>query len=214
MGDWRVGLIKNPTLDLAVAVGAPSAFPPLLSPVEMKLHQEDFDKTTAGSLFKPPFTTDVILADGGVYDNLGLETAWKNYETILVSDGGGVTGEEGSPAKDWARHSFRILMLLYSQVGSLRKRWTIGSFEIGMRKGTYWGITTDIANYKLPDALPCPLERTNQLAGTPTRLAAMGEALKQRLVNWGYAVSDAGLRKHVDATIAKPKGFPYPSVGV
>jgi hypothetical protein len=26
---------------------------------------------------------------GGVYDNLGLETAWKRYSTILISDAGG-----------------------------------------------------------------------------------------------------------------------------
>jgi len=29
-----------------------------------------------------PYTSNVVLTDGGVYDNLGLETAWKNYETI------------------------------------------------------------------------------------------------------------------------------------
>jgi NTE family protein len=28
------------------------------------------------------------LTDGGVYDNLGLETAWKRYRTLLVSDAG------------------------------------------------------------------------------------------------------------------------------
>lgn len=33
MGDYRVGLIRNPRLDLAVAVAASSAFPPFLSPV-------------------------------------------------------------------------------------------------------------------------------------------------------------------------------------
>jgi NTE family protein len=36
-----------------------------------------------------PFTTEVVLTDGGVYDNLGLETAWKRYDSILVSDAGG-----------------------------------------------------------------------------------------------------------------------------
>lgn len=213
MGDWRVGLINNPKLDLAVAVAASSAFPPVLSPAELKLHQQDFDAATAGELFKAPFTTDVILADGGVYDNLGLETAWKSCQTVLVSDGGGVTGPEPDPHKDWALHAFRILMLLYSQVGSLRKRSVIGSFQSKMRQGAYWGVSTDIKNYGLKDALDCPFDRTTQLAATPTRLAAMGDVLKQRLVNWGYAVCDAALRRHVNASIAPPRGFPY-SVGV
>ncbi len=30
----------------------------------------------------------VRLTDGGVFDNLGLATAWAEYKDILVSDGG------------------------------------------------------------------------------------------------------------------------------
>jgi len=47
MGDYRVGLIRNPNTELAVAVGASSAFPPFLSPAELKLNPADFDSTTA-----------------------------------------------------------------------------------------------------------------------------------------------------------------------
>jgi NTE family protein len=208
MGDYRIGLIKNPTLELAVAVGASSAFPPVLSPVELKLHAQDFEPASAGELQKPPFTTDVILSDGGVYDNLGLETAWKEYDTILVSDGGGATPDDPNPHKDWARHAYRILQLMNNQVGSLRKRWVIGSFQAGLRKGTYWGIRTNIANYQLPDALLSPYPQTLDLANTSTRLKAMEENLKQRLVNWGYAVCDAAIRKHLDSSIKVGK-FPY-----
>jgi hypothetical protein len=43
------------------------------------------------------FRSDVMLTDGGVYDNLGLETAWKRYKTVLVSDGGG-SGWESTEA--------------------------------------------------------------------------------------------------------------------
>ena len=39
----------------------------------------------------------MILSDGGVYDNLGLETAWKRYQTVLVSDGGGQFEPEEDP---------------------------------------------------------------------------------------------------------------------
>jgi hypothetical protein len=34
MGDYWVGLVQNPRLQLAVAVGVSSAFPPFLSPVD------------------------------------------------------------------------------------------------------------------------------------------------------------------------------------
>ena len=52
------------------------------------------------------------------------------------------------------------------------------------------------------------------LAGVPTRLAALGPTVQERLINWGYAVCDAALRKHYDGQIAKPRGFPYPGRGV
>ena len=46
MGDYRVALIRNPKVDLAVAVAASSAFPPFLSPAVLKLNPADFDPTT------------------------------------------------------------------------------------------------------------------------------------------------------------------------
>jgi NTE family protein len=91
MWDWRVGKVENPKIELAVAVGASSAFPPVLSPVELDLNECDYVPNSGTGLQKPPFTTRVVLTDGGVYDNLGLETAWKRYQIVLVSDAGGAT---------------------------------------------------------------------------------------------------------------------------
>jgi NTE family protein len=156
----------------------------------------------------------VALTDGGVYDNLGLETVWKRYETVLVSDGGSKMKPEEEPKSDWARHAYRVLDVIDNQVRSLRVRQVIDSFEAGARKGTYWGIRTDIRRYGLADALDCPFDRTTDLAHRPTRLKRMDDRLQERLINWGYAVCDAGLRKHVDPTLARPAGFPFPGSGV
>ena len=41
-----------------------------------------------GELELGGLSTAEVFADGGVYDNLGLETAWKRYTSVLVSDGG------------------------------------------------------------------------------------------------------------------------------
>src|SRR5262245_10980817 len=54
MGDYRVGLIPNPDVKLAVAVGASSAFPPFLSPAVLKLRPGDFDLATKGDLHIEP----------------------------------------------------------------------------------------------------------------------------------------------------------------
>jgi NTE family protein len=151
----------------------------------------------------------VVLTDGGVYDNLGLETAWKRYETILVSDAGGKLEAEAEPKHDWARHSYRVLNLIDNQVRSLRKRQLIASYINGDRKGAYWGIRTDILNYGLPDSLPCPLAQTLALAEMPTRLKRLEPVVQERLINWGYAVCDAAMRQHVDHTLKAPTRFPY-----
>jgi NTE family protein len=214
MRDYRVGEVKNPTVPLAQAVAASSAFPPVLSPFQLRLDPNSFTPNSGLDLQRPPYTSRVVLTDGGVYDNLGLETAWKRYETVLISDAGGKTQAEEESKTDWARHSYRIFNLVDNQVRALRKRQVIDSFQSQVRKGAYWGIRTNIEHYQLADALACPFDRTLTLAETPTRLQRMDDNLQERIINWGYAVCDAALRKHVDPTLAKPKGFPYPSAGV
>jgi NTE family protein len=208
MRDYRVGEVKSPTVPLAQAVAASSAFPPVLSPVELRLDPDTFTPNSGLDLQRPPYTSRVILTDGGVYDNLGLETAWKRHQTVFVSDAGGKTQAEEEPKTDWARHSYRIFNLVDNQVRALRKRQVIDSFESGARKGAYWGIRTNINDYGLPDPLSCPFERTLALAETPTRLKRLDDGLQERLINWGYAVCDAALRRHVDTRIPKGK-FPY-----
>ena len=82
------------------------------------------------------------------------------------------------------------------------------------RRGTYWGIRSHAADYGLVDPLPCPPEQTLALANTKTRLKQLDAVLQERLINWGYAICDTAMRKWVDASLAKPAGFPYPASGV
>ena len=107
-------------------------------------------------LQRPPFTTKVILSDGGVYDNLGLETVWKRYQTVLVSDGGGQMQAEEEPKSDWARHAYRILGVIDNQVRALRKRQVIDSFLTKARNR---------------DVLGHP-DRTSPTTASPTRCRA------------------------------------------
>lgn len=214
MRDYRVGEVKAPDIPLAQAVAASSAFPPVLSPFEMRLRPESFTPNSGKDLQKKPYTSRVFLTDGGVYDNLGLETAWKRYTTILVSDGGGKFQAEEEPKSDWARHAYRVLSVIDNQVRSLRKRQVIDSYKAGTRQGAYWGTYTHIKDYGVAGCLDCPEDRTLELAKTPTRLKRMDDALQERLINWGYAVSDAALRRHLNPSLAAPKGFPYPDAGV
>ena len=211
MRDYRVGAVPSPTVPLAVAVAASSAFPPVLSPVHLDVDAGSYAPPSAGEdLHRPPFTTRLVLSDGGVYDNLGLETSWKRYRTILVSDAGGALRAEPEPHTDWARHSIRVLETIDNQVRSLRKRQIVGAFVDGTREGAYWGIRTDASKYGAAVALPCPHDRTTELAGIRTRLERLAPGIQERLINWGYAISDAALRRHHDPSLPAPDGFPYP----
>jgi len=210
MRDWRVGQIPQPTLELARAVAASSAFPPLLSPATFRFTTSQYTPGSGTDLQVEPYTTRVMLTDGGVYDNLGLETAWKRYQTILVSDAGGQMQPAPAPGRNWVSQILRVLEVIDNQVRTLRKRQVIGSLERGDRTGAYWGIRTDIAHYELADALACAPERTAELAQVATRLKRLDRGLQDRLINWGYAVCDAALRKHVDPTLHPPRAFPCP----
>ena len=214
LGDYRVGRVKAPTVSLADAVAASSAFPPVLSPFELDLRDAGWTDDAGNDLGAGEYRERAVLSDGGVYDNLGLETAWSAARTVLVSDAGGQMAPEPDPDHDWGRHLFRVLSVIDNQVRSLRKRQCVQAFIAREKLGAYWGIRTDIADFGLADAMPAPHEQTMALAMLSTRLARVDEVVQERLINWGYAAADAGLRAHVDTTLAPPGGFPYPAAGV
>lgn len=208
--DYRVGKIDHPTTQLAVAVAASSAFPPFLSPVVLRVPDGAHVPGTGDDLQRPPYTTRLVLTDGGVYDNLGLETAWHDHRTVLISDGGGHLGPKERPRALWPRQLLRVVSVIDSQVRSLRKRQAIDAFKGDLRDGAYWGIRTNIADYRLDPVLDAPHERTLRLAGIKTRLGRMPEDQQQQLLNWGYAVCDAAMRRHVVGDARPPDRFPYP----
>ena len=214
LADWRVGRIDAPGIELARAVAWSSAFPPVLSPSRLELKDAAWVDEEGNDLGTAEHRDELFLTDGGVYDNLGIETAWKRCRTVLVSDGGGQMGPDEDPASDWARHMVRVVKVIDNQVRVLRKRQVIEGFKRGDRSGVYLGIRSHIGDYDLPDSLPAPPEQTLQLAEIPTRLASIEAVDQERLINWGYAICDTAVRRHLIPDAAKPEGFPYPDSGV
>lgn len=210
--DWRVGEVRAPTIELAVAVAASAAFPPLLSPLVLRFEASDFVPGSGDDLEEAAYRERVVLSDGGVYDNLGLETVWKNLETVLISDGGGKMGAKRRPRHVWPLQLYRVLGVIDNQVRSLRKRQSIDGFKAGLRRGTYWGIRGHIADYRLGDPLPFLEDEARRLADVKTRLARMDEAMQESLVNWGYAICDTAMRRHVVSELPRPRGPLIPNL--
>ena len=207
ISDYQVGEFK-PNKLVAEAVTASSAFPPVLSPMRLKFTAADYKKLKGATLTEPPYTTEVALTDGGVYDNMGIETAWKRYTTILVSDAGARLGPEPKPAGDPVRHMLRVNSMIDHQVRSLRKRQVVSSLEAGVRKGSYFGMRSDPTKYSAASALALPAARIDELAKTPTRLAKIKNDDQERLINFGYAMAERAIRSWVDPNAFKPTKFP------
>ncbi|OXM71289.1 patatin-like phospholipase family protein [Amycolatopsis vastitatis] len=187
-------------IPLATAVAASSAFPPMLSPVVID------DPHQAGH--------KIVLSDAGVYDNLGLDPIENQRATVLVSDAGKKMKHEDRPQRNWPMQLLRVLTVMDNQVRELRTGSLLKAYEDKQFAGTYWATYSDIANFELPDALPAPVEHTRKLAETKTRLTRMSEATQDQLINWGYAVCDAGMRRWVCPGTALRPRFPYPGSGV
>ena len=220
MADYKVGQVLDPTLELATAVASSSAFPPFLSPLKLKLAAGKvvpFPNQENPPFFKEPYTRKVVLSDGGVYDNLGLQTA-SQCQVLLVSDGGGYLKPAKRPWRNWPMHTYRVLNVIDSQVRALRASHLVERFEDRKARnevpGALWTIRTPIAKYGLPDALPVPERATEELAAVKTRLGRQSPERQRRLVNWGYAACDASLRSNMGTgSPADPEPeFPYPDV--
>jgi NTE family protein len=158
------------------------------------------------------FRKRLFLTDGGVYDNLGLETIEKRFRTVLVSDAGAPLDVTPDPGTSWTGQALRAMDVTTNQARALRKHTLVNDLKAQVHDGAYWGIMTEIAGYQLPDALPVPLEATRELMTIRTRLNPFSEEEQCRLINGGYALCDAAMRKYVVATTPVPaRQWPYPT---
>ena len=212
-GDYRIGLIRDPAFPVALAVTASSAFPPFLSPVVVKMDPGAFQRVEGADLFdQVAYRERLLLTDGGAYDNLGLETVWSRYDTVLTSDAGAPFGLDLDPETSWHSQVMRALDIATTQSRGLRKRVLVDEYTRGARKGAYWGIDTDIRKYGLADALPVLPSRIRELASLRTRLDDFTDAEQGRLINWGYAVCDAAMRRHVTGGAGPAPTWPVPEL--
>jgi len=212
-GDYRIGLVRNPTFHLSLATAASSAFPPFLSPVTLDLDPASFEKTDGADLYgQLAYRQKIRLTDGGVYDNLGLETVWNRLDTILCSDAGAPFRPSFDFDAAWHQQALRALDVATDQSRALRKRALVGDYQSGSRKGAYWGIDTAIADYGLAGALPVAPAKAAELAALRTRLNPFTEREQCELVNFGYALCDAALRARAPALgRGAAPSWPYPS---
>jgi len=197
IGDYALGYAEPGPLTLAEAVAAsssfPFAFPPLVRTMDVDAFSGGDPKAVAAGFRPGP---RVALTDGGVYDNMGLEPAWKTHATVLVSDGG-TPFEIQARTRTWLvprlQRSFQVVA---NQALAVRKRWLISAYLRGVYGGAYWGLGTDPDEYRPPGgARPAGYSGRviDRLRVVRTDLDRFSAALQSVLMNQGWALAGAAL---------------------
>jgi NTE family protein len=210
--DWKLGRLPRTDITLGTALAASAAFPPLLSPLRLETDSSKWiERPRIRDLDNAPrICARLLLGDGGIYDNMGVEALWRSMERVLVSDAGAPFAYVVSPWTNWPSQLGRVRDILIEQTRALRKRMLIGDLQENRYTGVYWGIHTRIGEYSATPPLCADDAVTQSLATISTRLKALDARTQERLINWGYALADAAIRTHVDTSI--PRGnFPYPA---
>jgi NTE family protein len=222
LADYTLGQVKEPDTELAKAVAASSAFPPIMSPVTLRFKLPQWTDLEGQSDYEEmeKLRKTVVLTDGGVYDNMGLERIWDRYTTVLVSDAGAPFSEETASFWGGLRRllvTMRVINTVTEQTRRLRRRMVMDEFPKGEVEGAYWGIAASINRYaeflaerqRKPPLLEDGKE-TKALCHVRTRLNSFSDKEQEALINWGYALNDAAMRCWVLDKGTKPGHLPYP----
>lgn len=208
LADYTIGEIAAPKVRLAVAVAASSAFPPVLSPVEIRVDPAAW-RDLPGTLHfgDPAYNRVLALTDGGAYDNLGLETV-DDFNPVIVSDAGAPFGTEESASALWPKQALRALDIATDQARGLRKRLLFSECRRNGRVPVYAGIDGDPTEYPAPQVLRVDPAVTAGLARLRTRLDPFSDEEQGLLINWGWLMMDVAARSFVAKTAPPPAALP------
>jgi NTE family protein len=209
-GSWQAGYLDSGQWPLARAVAASACFPPLFGPMRISAPASDFKGGRKRPQADPRHPVRIDLTDGGVYDNMGLEPAWKLCETVLVSDCGAPF--EFSTGGTYVRRLMRYTSVIGNQALAVRKRMFFGGIRAGRHRGAYWGLKQSRSSGHQGYSASVVNEFISQIR---TDLDRFTEPEFAVLVNHGYAVVDTALSRKLPnlAQTQQPFLLPYPDWG-
>jgi NTE family protein len=218
MGDYVLGYGAPGEFTLAEAIAASSSFPFTFPPLVRDVDVNDFkggDLHALATGFRP--APRIALTDGGVYDNMGLEPAWKTHAVVLVSDGG-TPFRILDRVRTWiVPRLLRSFQVVANQALAVRKRWLIAAYLRAVYRGAYWGLGTDRDEYQAPGAAR-PLGYSgpvlDRLRVVRTDLDRFLPGEQAVLINHGWALAGAAMNRWAADLIAPsvPERPPDPSL--
>jgi NTE family protein len=205
----RLGYIESPDIPIAMVVAISSGFPPFLSPVILKTDPDKWKKDDSSDLFgEISLRKRMVLTDGGIHDPAAVGPLIEKYSTILVSDGSSTKEVWRKPSSFWIRQLDRTtLMQTVSNSEAYRK-----ALEHSSKNVVWWCNADRIDSYGINDPLLIDSKMTMSLGSMRTRLNRFTGSEQEMLINWGYSLCDAALKRNgrvIDAGVVGKASLPY-----
>jgi NTE family protein len=216
MGDYYTGYCSIGDLRVSDAVAASSAFPPAFGAFRLRLAsrtelsridpwgRERPASSKRGHQLHHPRGQPVLLTDGGVYDNLGVEPVWDSQRTLLVSDAGQPFSSTAVARQSLVARLRRAAAISMEQVGAVRKRWLVEECASGRRTGALWTLGTMAAAYPARSQLVYDGSLRLLLARVRTDLDGFGVGERACLENHGYSLADAAVLSYSPSLCLSP----------
>lgn len=212
VADWRALMATTRKIRVADAVAASSAFPPVLAPLRLDLDAEEVVVPEGARFTSTDLHDRPVLLDGGVYDNLGVESIWKRCGVLIASYAG--HNAEAEPSNFSSGH---MLPMIYAQLSTSidqRERLLIALFKnklsdgLTERVGAYWTAGTNIQSFDVNDGWRAGDAELEAAKTLPTRLAALAPDVQRVVIEAGYSFADRSIRTHLMPHAPAPQGPP------
>jgi NTE family protein len=202
MGDFYTGYSDVQDVRISEAVAASAAFPLAFSAFELdssrlqsvsRLDPWGFTRPISGKRQVVP-PKHILLTDGGVYDNLGVEPIWSEFKAILSSDAGRPFTSVRTCSQGILSRLHRAAEISEEQVGAVRKRWLVEQYVSKARVGALWGINTNVEDYEVSCTQSYGRDVRPLFSLVRTDLNSFSDGEIGCLENHGYALADAAIR--------------------
>ena len=218
MGDYQAKYVRDPDFRLSHALAASAAVPGLIGPLRIRSRQFQWSEHRGETWQEiSPKYKHLHLWDGGVYDNLGVESLFKpgeglreDTDFLIVCDASRPLGSEDRRARwrpSYLKASMRLVDVATDQVRSLRARMLMEHFKQNPGTGAYLrlGLATTkmysrggvTGRSTLSDR---EIRFVSQLETTLRRLTSSEFSL---LFRHGFEVADATLSTYGNETLGR-----------
>lgn len=210
MGDYSIGYVNKPDIALSEVMAASAGFPGLIGPYSLKTNLYQWMPSEySGSDWNAPNGEILHLWDGGVYDNLGLESIFKmrdegelskGLDFMMVSNASPSIGFHSRKSSLSVYNLRRMLEISMDQVAALRSRAVMDFIE---RTGQGMYLKIGNSAEKITQQSKCSPEIEAELVkqslspeqaeramNYPTTLSKPAEADFQLLLQHGYEVAN------------------------